>query len=392
MERKWIFRADANYKEGQNVVCKNPNRKKNVHDHVTQGSKIGTRFISTTAELSVAALKFSHGDIAEKREKRAPIILIDFRKLKALGTQESRYSDEQQIYDFTDEKQIEEHLGEVAHNLARSDREIVVNRLIPAECCKEIPPMMVDILMALRTDIEDSIKGEPRKEELLKVGESMYDSILDMIMQGNTRDLDQIISKMEFNELEKKFISLYYGERMTMGSVAKTMFGDLEQGQFLANAMLTQIIKNIIKTPEFIQATYFEKEVFSKPEVMANSDLYLQKASDARKYQSKLIESYIAPFAWEKVKYSEKTITNYGYKIKTKELIEKSFSNRNKEGKKCGTTAETSLKDKLVLFKTYKIPLAQKAGLRFPSGMEYDIKDNKVISAFPQYVEFGRKN
>ena len=35
MDKKYLFRADSTYKEGESITCKEPKSKRRVHDHVT---------------------------------------------------------------------------------------------------------------------------------------------------------------------------------------------------------------------------------------------------------------------------------------------------------------------------------------------------------------------
>lgn len=394
MDKKYLFRADSTYKEGESITCKDPKSKKRVHDHVTYGTTRKTRFISTTGELSVAAMKFSLGEPKLSSPKRAPIVLIDFEKLRTIKQQEQ--AEMPLIYDFTDEEQVEEHLQGNTPNLARADREVVIDTIIPAECCKEIPPLLVDILLALKTEIGDDVETRHSKGELLEVGESIYDSILEMIMQGDSKLIERIVSKIEFNELEKRFMTLYYDKMQTLESVSKTMFGDLEHGEFLANAILNEIIKKIYKSQAIAQEAYYEKEIYSKIDPMKDWELYDKKMKMVTEFQVKIAEAYISPHAWGKNTMKEIKHNYDGYKwtqrVSTGTM---KFENRKQVGKKFRTTRNLDGEGKS-FFGTIFLDIAQKNDIIFPTGMDYKIEDGIIISAIPQCTTFGfeheRKN
>lgn len=405
MDKRYLFRADGNYKEGQGLVCKNPKANYTVNQHVGAGTDIATKFISTTAKISIAAIKYSQGEKIDSNGKRAKVVLIDFGKLKSLENQQNLPKKEQYIYDFTDEEQVEKYLrGRFQQNAARSDREVTVNGRIPPECCKEIPPIFVDILTALETDIENNLSDcdEEKRKQIQEVGEVISNNILDMIMQGKNNALNRIINRVNFNSLEKKFIELYYEQRKTLGSAAKVMFGEMEQGEFWANAILTGIIKKVINDKGFLMDTY--------PSQNKNMDSnQILRIPIQNEFISMVTDSYIAPFSWQKQTWEKSAYTVNGKKQKEYKFAQ--FLNKfsdytvNKYGTPVSNMTATAVVPKtsgIMLFKTMFLEINKKLDIRgqkqdviFPVDMKYQYgeSENEIISAVPQYVRFdGKEN
>lgn len=151
---EYVYRAQQEYIDGEDIKCQDSNSEDTISAHVHNGSKnIRTRFISTTGRVGVAKYKYSRGNCKEKC-KRAPIILIDLKKL--------REKKGVKIHDFRDPELLTKELDNLARNYALADREITIEGNIPADCCRKIPPLIVDIISLLdlntcSTEVEKKI-------------------------------------------------------------------------------------------------------------------------------------------------------------------------------------------------------------------------------------------
>lgn len=241
---EYVYRAQNEYINGTSIICINQNSDKDVNNHIangTQNKEQGTRFISTTGRISIAKYKYSRGK--DEIPQRTPIVLIDFEKLKEI-------KDAKEIYDFRDESKREMHLTKKAQNFARADREVTIEKDIPAECCKKIPPLMVDILSILEFD------------EQMK---TIMNAINDMVMNDQIDEFySKVIEKIEFNELEKIFMDKYYSDDMlTLESIGKTFFPDVEKGDIISQCIKKEILKKIVDSREF--AEFILSKIPEKP-------------------------------------------------------------------------------------------------------------------------------
>lgn len=243
---EYVYRAQDEYKNGEPIKCKKPESKITLQGHIGIASKKksnGSRFISTTGRIGVAKYKYSG-------EKRSPIILIDLGALK-----EDKPGSVGEIFDFRDDETIKKLKKGSGSNYVRADREVIVENFIPAEYCRKIPPLIIDILAGLDRLVNDSNSGT-----WSIVADHLIDYINSQIMKcentkneniGNTKDVNVKIKKTfemilgitlddedfikyeenfiksEINELEKAFIAEYYSDEMPkMEDVAKKLFGE----------------------------------------------------------------------------------------------------------------------------------------------------------------------
>lgn len=241
---EYVYRAQDEYKNGEPIKCKKPESEICLQDHIGIASKKksnGSRFISTTGRIGVAKYKYSG-------EKRSPIILIDLGALK-----EDKPGSVGEIFDFRDDETIKKLTKWT--NYVRADREVTVENFIPAEYCRKIPPLIIDILAGLDRLVNDSNSGT-----WSIVADHLIDYINSQIMKcentkneniGNTKDVNVKIKKTfemilgitlddedfikyeenfiksKINELEKAFIAEYYSDEMPkMEDVAKKLFGE----------------------------------------------------------------------------------------------------------------------------------------------------------------------
>lgn len=185
---EYVYRAQDEYKNGEPIKCKKPESEICLQDHIGIASKKksnGSRFISTTGRIGVAKYKYSG-------EKRSPIILIDLGALK-----EDKPGSVGEIFDFRDDETIKKLTKWT--NYVRADREVTVENFIPAEYCRKIPPLIIDILAGLDRLVNDSNSGT-----WSIVADHLIDYINSQIMKcentkneniGNTKDVNVKIKK-----------------------------------------------------------------------------------------------------------------------------------------------------------------------------------------------------
>lgn len=241
---EYVYRTQEKYENGNAIMCKNPNSNITIDTYIKNGSRIGSRFISTTKKISIAKYKYSQGE-----NKRNPIILIDFKKLKELKDKElkdkkskgEKSKDEMYIYDFVDDETLVELLNRLtvsSRNFVKADREVTIVGDIPAECCKKIPPLIADILSAFELD------GQMRV---------LINPINDMIMDNSINaEMEKILGKIEFNDLEEKFIKEYYSDSMpTLEAMGKSLFPEAEKSDMIAQCLQLEVLKKIFRSNEF---------------------------------------------------------------------------------------------------------------------------------------------
>lgn len=264
---EYVYRAQNEYINGTSIECKNRKSKRSVSFHIRKGTDVKTRFISTTGRISIAKYKYSRGK--DEIPKRTPIVLIDFEKLKEL-------KDAKEIYDFRDKSTRDETIEDAARNFARADREVTIEEYIPAECCKKIPPLMVDILSEL--EVEGPM-------------EVLINPINDMIMNDSIEGIiDEILEEIEFNDLERNFIKEYYSDRMpTIQEMGDKLFPDIERNDLIAQCLKVEVLKKIFcsdKFKEFLKSKIPEK---CSPELERTVTRLKEKFAEGIKLDERLL-------------------------------------------------------------------------------------------------------
>ena len=131
-----LLRPDEDpYKD---IVCKDPNSNHSISQHVKEGLRVPTRFISTSASFSAAKdwISTSHASRPSEYshlERRNTIVKISVEYIK------NRYpAVAQSAYNFTDESVRCKYLGGVQLGYARRYEEIDFEKTIPKEAITNI--------------------------------------------------------------------------------------------------------------------------------------------------------------------------------------------------------------------------------------------------------------
>lgn len=249
---EYVYRAQDEYKNGEPIKCKKPESKVTLQGHIGIASKKksnGSKFISTTGRIGVAKYKYSG-------EKRSPIILIDLGKLK-----EKKPESVGEIFDFRVRETRDKLLRNEPKNFACADREITVEncspdgKCIPAEYCRKIPPLLIDILACLDklvTDSNASIRSIQANNLINYINDEIMgkkhdDTIISRIVNGAAKLDDQFIKDLMFNELERVFLLEYYSDDMPkMEDVAEHFFGNKEDRALICcQCIKAEVLKRI---------------------------------------------------------------------------------------------------------------------------------------------------
>lgn len=251
---KYMYRAEPGYTVGSAIKCSDTNSKATIDDHVSWGSKIDksgnkkfkSKYISCTKNIGVATI-YSLGPTEKLSSVRQPVVLINLEELS---------KNETNIYDLTDAETRKENLySTLAIKYAPASQEVIVENEIPSQCIKRIPTLFVDILQALECCKYDSNIGNNSKYSP-KLYDIITETLCDMIMKDDI-NIANILSNMEFSEIEKHFIKDYYcsSKPISEKELSEKYFsGNME----VTECMRVKIVKDVVKSMGFRGMIYNE--------------------------------------------------------------------------------------------------------------------------------------
>ncbi len=231
----YVFRAQNNdipVQNGEDIWSKNPNDPRGLSYHISKGTGEGTRFLSTTKSIAIAANFYGTGNrrfnddmkppISEEQKKendknakkkiqaplvpreRKNIILIDWDKLKENNAT---------VYDCSSDEAWKElksngtvkGISTTAMNFAKASQEMIIEGKIPADCFRVIPPILVDVIDTLNRMHLDAYSQQ----------------ICDMIMEDKTQELMTVINDVNWSLMERVFIKEHYQNMNNLHQVSK---------------------------------------------------------------------------------------------------------------------------------------------------------------------------
>ena len=238
----FVYRALFNDDIKDGIKCKNPNSNYSLLDFLQLGSTSKTQFISTTKRISVAGEKYSPGkkqNYNNENKRRSQVVLIDLDKVN------------ERIYNCSTEEKLKELKDELSETVSSKewsqilgkgvgDREIIVENNIPVEAFRVIPPILVDVIVAIE-------HSNPNCK--------CIDTINEMIMNNNLEGLIGAINAIEVDEVQENFKNAYYDEMLSMHTYGrildKSMTGNQSNisGFEVANSIKKSFIEKILNDP-----------------------------------------------------------------------------------------------------------------------------------------------
>ena len=287
MSLSYTYRAlneidKENVEKNQDIVAKDSESKISLLSFSKKGSNLKSKYISTSNLIGVVANKYSLGPKESetgklKRNLRTGIVLIYVEYLKAhksvihdCSSKEARSKD----------KDVKESKG---WEFSEADSEVFIEKRIPKEGYKVIPPMIVDILDAFEQDAleQDAYKAKASNTRF----ESMFDmlAINNMIIQDDGENFQKIISKMfnnekeeknKFNTIEKYFIKSYYEDKKNMQTIASELkecittqkynIDNEELALDVVTSIKAEIVKKILRNEDFQKLLLNQKKEIIK--------------------------------------------------------------------------------------------------------------------------------
>lgn len=247
--KKYMYRSHPGYIPGDSIRCKNPNSKASMATHISNGSRIGTKYISCTTLIGAAIIYSLGNEKSERvRRKREPVVLIDAERL----------AEHYPVYDSSEEPlKTELTRQKGSTNFAPASREVLTEMEIPADCMREMPTVCVDMVRAFEA-------VNPR------YAERYIESINNLVMKDD-ETFKEVLSGIQLEGELGEFYEEYYLKGNTnLEEISNKMFGgDIE----LANCVRVQVIKELFKNPDLMIEIYFKmKEKY--PDMTMDGSLY----------------------------------------------------------------------------------------------------------------------
>lgn len=147
-----VCRPDEDIENG--IHCRNPHSNRTVAQHVASGTRLPSRFISTTTDESTARLwAFFEMDTPDRSERPEPLRIIIIYLDRVRGT-----TQEEGCVNLSNQKVREHFIGGATHrNFAQSSREVLFQYTIPSN--------MYDIWEDPQRPAQPSKKPKKKKEK-----------------------------------------------------------------------------------------------------------------------------------------------------------------------------------------------------------------------------------
>ena len=134
LQENFLYRALRNDEDPyRDIVCKDPNSNRTIDEHVKDGLKFPSKYISTTAKFDLAQTWIETSVRKSNYKRGTTIIKIDMKYLK------NNYPDlVNSAYNFTNDIVRSSFLSKDSCNYARKYEEVVFERFIPSKVICDI--------------------------------------------------------------------------------------------------------------------------------------------------------------------------------------------------------------------------------------------------------------
>jgi len=220
----------------ENIECKDKESTMDIWTFLQTGTGKKTKFISLSKNIGISAEKYTIGkkaDYTKPLSKRTPVILVDMQKLQ------DEYPDST-VHDLSTKEKFEDYYGKeylykrngvaTVMGHAIGDREVIVENSIPKEAFRIIPPIIVDVLVALEHDI---------------LGDKLKYRILNGIMENEINDetIKDMLSELNLDPLKQNFIENYYNGMFTMHSYGNELENSINNNSSITGFDLANSVK-----------------------------------------------------------------------------------------------------------------------------------------------------